>query len=146
VIVRAAGDAFDLAPAHWELVLDIVIAFGVVRRFLRLDIVGIRADNTRRRFMSDHFDANMLWLQVKGVLPPVEPPLAPAVVPFILRARPDKILHLHLFELAVAKDKVPGDDFVAEGFADLRNAERYLLAHRFLHVAEIDEDTLRGFR
>ena len=55
-------------------------------------------------------------------------------------------LHLHLLELARAEDEVAGRDLVAERLADLRDAERRLLARRRLHVGEVDEDALRGLR
>ena len=42
----------------------------------------------------------------------------------------DEVLHLHLLELASAEDEVPDGDLVAEALADLRDAERELLADR----------------
>ena len=51
-------------------------------------------------------------------------------------------LHLHLLELTGAEDEVARGDLVAERLADLRDAERRLLAGRGLHVLEVDEDAL----
>jgi hypothetical protein len=45
-------------------------------------------------------------------------------------ARLDEELHLHLLELAGAEDEVARRDLVAERLADLRDAERRLLAAR----------------
>ena len=52
------------------------------------------------------------------------------------RCRAEQILHFHLLELAHAEDELPGHDLVAEGFTDLGDAERNLLAGGFLHVQE----------
>ncbi len=46
----------------------------------------------------------------------------------------------------VRKMKLPGRDLVAERLADLRDAERHLLARRLLHVQEVHEDALRRLR
>src|SRR6266404_2702357 len=61
-------------------------------------------------------------------------------------ARAHEIFHLHLFELAGAKDKVAGRDFVAKRFADLRHAERQLAPAGIQHVEEVYEDPLRSLR
>src|SRR5260370_27570576 len=61
-------------------------------------------------------------------------------------ARAYEVFHLHLFELAGAKDKVAGRDFVAKRFADLRHAERQLAPAGIQHVEEVYEDPLRSFR
>src|SRR5574341_885298 len=57
----------------------------------------------------------------------------------------DEVLHLHLFELARAKDEVTGRHFVAKRFADLRDPEGQLAAAGVQHVEEVNEDALRGF-
>ena len=57
----------------------------------------------------------------------------------------DEVLHLHLLELARAKDEVTGRDFVAKRFADLCDAERQFATAGVQHVKKIDEDALRGF-
>ena len=72
--------------------------------------------------------------------------LQPVLVPLLVGARLDEELHLHLLELARAEDEVARGDLVAEGLADLRDAERRLLAGRGHHVVEVDEDALRGLR
>ena len=58
----------------------------------------------------------------------------------------DEELHLHLLELARAEDEVAGRDLVAERLADLRDAERRLLAAELQDVLEVDEDALRRLR
>jgi hypothetical protein len=55
-------------------------------------------------------------------------------VPLLVGARLDEELHLHLLELAGAEDEVAGRDLVAERLADLRDAERRLLARVVMHV------------
>ena len=77
---------------------------------------------------------------------PVEPRVDPALVPFLVGARLDEELHLHLLELAGAEDEVARRDLVAERLADLADAERDLLARGLQHVAVVDEDALRGLR
>ena len=77
---------------------------------------------------------------------PLQPRLLPVVVPLLVVAGLDEELHLHLLELARAEQEVAGRDLVAERLADLRDAERHLLARRVEHVEEVDEDPLRRFR
>jgi hypothetical protein len=55
-------------------------------------------------------------------------------------------LHLHLLELAGAKDEVAGRDLVAKRLADLGDPEGWLAARELQHVLEVDEDPLRGLR
>ncbi len=52
-------------------------------------------------------------------------------------------LHLHLLELAGAKDEVAGRDLVSKRLADLRDPEGRLAARELEHVLEVDEDPLR---
>src|SRR6185437_7193628 len=77
---------------------------------------------------------------------PVHAPAFPFVEPVHVRARFDEELHLHLFELARAKNEVPRRDLVTERLADLRDAERYALPRRLLNIEEVDIRPLRGFR
>src|SRR5690606_387076 len=49
-------------------------------------------------------------------------------------------------ELARAEDEITRRDLVAEGFADLADAERQFLTRGVQHVLEIDEDALGSFR
>ena len=58
----------------------------------------------------------------------------------------DEKLHFHLFELASPENKIAWRDFVSEGFADLSDSERDLLARGLLHVQEVDVNSLSGFR
>ena len=79
-------------------------------------------------------------------LVPLHALLLPVLEPVHVRARLDEELHLHLLELARAEDEVPGRDLVAERLADLRDAERHLLARRLLDVEEVHVDALRRLR
>ena len=71
--------------------------------------------------------------------------LLPRLEPLKLRARLHEVLHLHLLELAHAEDELAGHDFIAEGLADLRDAEGQLHAARLLHVQVVHEDSLGRF-
>lgn len=64
-------------------------------------------------------------------------------MPLFVGARLDEELHLHLLEFAGAEDEVSGRDLVAEGLADLPDAERRLHARGVQHVDEVHEDALR---
>src|SRR6185437_4295916 len=77
---------------------------------------------------------------------PSEALVDPALVPFLVGAGRDEELHLHLLELPGPEDEVARGDLVAEGLSDLADAERDLLPRRLQHVAEVDEDALRGLR
>src|SRR5690349_7141150 len=72
--------------------------------------------------------------------------LHPVLVPGLVLARLDEELHLHLLELTGAEDEVARRDLVAEGLADLGDAEGRLLAGEAEHVLEVDEDALRRLR
>ena len=128
VEVAAVGDALELAPTPRVAVLDVGRAARVVRELLGI----VRA-------------------QAELVLGDAEPrrtsPGAPApvLVPLLRLVGRDEALHLHLLELAGAEDEVPRRDLVAEGLADLRDAERRLLARESLQRRlEVQEDALRG--
>ena len=69
---------------------------------------------------------------------------APVVEPLKVGARLAEELELHLLELAHAEDEVARGDLVAEGLADLTDAERQLFARGALDIVEVDKDALRG--
>ena len=129
VVVAASGDAFQLAPAEGELELDVAGTARVVSQLVR--VVGPQA-----QFLG--------WEAV--ALEPLRALLHPELKPLLVVARLHKELHLHLLEFAGPKQEVPGGDLVAKGLADLRDAEGQPTAGRLLHVLEIHEDRLRGFR
>src|ERR1700722_6021720 len=58
----------------------------------------------------------------------------------------DEELHLHLLELAGAKNEVAGGDLVAKAATDLGNAERWLQAHRGHDVRKVHEHSLGSLR
>src|SRR5204862_7333564 len=62
----------------------------------------------------------------------------PVLVPIRRLVRRDEGLHLHLLELAGAKDEVPRGDLVAERLADLGDSERGLSARELKDVLEVD--------
>ena len=57
----------------------------------------------------------------------------------------DEELQFHLLELAAAEREIARIDLVAERLADLRDAERHLLARHAEDVVELRENDLRGF-
>src|SRR5712692_12007482 len=79
----------------------------------------------------------------------MEKPLAARVDPFLMCffvfAGPHEIFHLHMLELARAKDEVAGRDFVAKRLADLRHAERQFAPAGVQNIEKVYEDALRGF-
>ncbi len=77
---------------------------------------------------------------------PVFAEILPVGVPFHLRAGGAEKFQFHLLKLPGAEGEVAGGDLVAEGFADLGDAEGDLLAGGALHVPEVDEDALGGLR
>ncbi len=85
-----------------------------------------------------------------GLQAEVEQPLvaeiAPVGEPFQIGARFAEKLQFHLLEFAGAEGEVARGDLVAEGFADLADAERNLAPGCPLDILEIDENALGGFR
>ena len=128
VEVAAVVDALELLPAEREAVLDVDRLLGVVGQ-----LVG--------RVL-----AQPQPLGRHAV--PLVPRLAPGQ-PEVERLRcgvtgAHEVLHLHLLELAHPEHEVAGRDLVAEGLADLGDAEGQLLAARLLDVLEVDVRTLGG--
>src|SRR4051794_34024210 len=76
---------------------------------------------------------------------PLEAGLLPVFIPFFLCARTDKELHFHLLKLTHTEDELTGYDLVAERLTNLGDTKGYLHACRFLHVEEVNKDTLCGF-
>ena len=112
-----------------EAVLNIDRALGVVRElFLRVLEV-----------------AEVFWVNAQ-VHVPIPAGLEPVLVPLFVRSWFDEEFHLHLLELTGAEDEVARRNFVTERFADLTDAKRWLLTRTALHVGEVDEDSLSGFR
>jgi hypothetical protein len=132
VEVGAVGDALELAPlgtGEVEPVLDVHCPLRVVGELL-LGVLEV---------------AQVVGVDAEADVPGgavVDPPLVPRLV----LAGLDEVLHLHLLELACAEDEVAGRDLVAERLADLGDAERRLAARRVHDVEEVEEDALRGLR
>src|SRR5919108_3678717 len=123
VEIAAVVNPLQLAPAKGELVLDIEGGAGVVRQFLGAVLV-------QPQVLPSDAEAEI----------PVEARLSPILEPLRSGLGFDKELHLHLLELAGAKDEVSRGDFVAERLADLSDAERDFLARWQQHVAKVDVD------
>src|SRR5581483_5704067 len=127
--VLPVGDAFQFLPADGELVEDVYRALGVVRA-IRL-----------RHFV----ELQVLPFQPDLLDPPVQVILDPLLVHRFGVFRVDEVFDLHLLQFAHAENEVPGRDLVAEGLADLRDAEGQLAVRGVQDVLEVDEHALRGF-
>ena len=77
---------------------------------------------------------------------PLEPAIAPKLIPLARLTGMAEKLHLHLLELARAEGEVARCDLVAKALALLRDAERHLHAAAVHHVAEVHEHPLRRLR
>src|SRR5215469_10529901 len=77
---------------------------------------------------------------------PVEPFIDPVFEPsrLVSRIRLNEKFHLHLLELARAKNEIARRDLVAERFAYLRHTERQLHALRIHYVGKAEKDALGG--
>src|SRR6185369_17172191 len=73
---------------------------------------------------------------------PVPALLQPVLVPLLVGAGHDEILHLHLLEFARTENEVARCDLVPEALAHLGDAERRLLPGSGLDVLVVDEDAL----
>ncbi|MNC09259.1 hypothetical protein D3C75_568780 [compost metagenome] len=129
VIVGAVRNAPQLAPAEGEAVFDVGRRVGVVGKL----VVGVVPQT----------DAVLLDAQGQQ---PVFAEAAPVGEPFHILAGFAEEFKLHLLELAGPEGEVARSDFVPEALADLADAEGQLLAHGALHILEVDEDALCGFR
>ena len=131
VVVGAVGDAFKLAPLaalEAEAVFQVDGALGVVRELLLRVLVL----------------AQVLRVDAEVDVPGLAV-VDPVLVPFLIGAGLAEELEFHLLELAGTEDEVAGRDLVAEGLADLADAERRLLARGVHDVRVVDEDALGGF-
>ena len=128
VIIGALGNTFKLSPTPWKFKLNVASASRIMRKF----IFGVLA-NPQHVGRDAQVDI------------PLHARLAPVVVPLRTFAWRNEEFELHLFELARAKNKVTGGNFISETFTHLSNSKWRLLATRLQDVGEIDEHTLRSF-
>ena len=127
VIVGTVGHAPQLAPAEGEQELEVRGGLGVEAQLLGIMVT----------------EPQVLILQADGQQPVVAEG-APVVEPLQIGAGLAEELQLHLLELADAEDEVARGDLVAEGLADLADAEGQLLPGGALDVVEVHEDALGG--
>ena len=128
VKVGAVGNAPQLAPAEGEEVLNVGGGVGVVAQLFRIVVPQLQV------FVL-HAQAQQ---EVVAVLLPVGKP-------FQIGAGLAEEFHLHLFKFPGAEGEVAGGDFVAEGLADLADAEGQLLPGGALDVGKVYKDALGGF-
>ena len=129
VEVAAVGDALELGPADREQVLDV----GGAASSSATSSSGSCSRSCRWSARSP----SSTYQSKRALLPRRRTTRARVV-------GRDEELHLHLLELARAEDEVARRDLVAKRLADLRDAERRLLARELQDVLEVDEDALRG--
>src|SRR5205823_6241050 len=129
VEVAAVGDSLELRPADRILVFDVARALRIVGALLRAVLA----------------DAQLAPPQAVPEVP-AEPFVDPVAVPPLRVVRRHEVLHLHLLELAHAKEEVAGSDLVPERLADLRDAERRSPPRELQNVLEVDEDVLSRLR
>ena len=126
VVIGAVVDAVEFRPADREEVLDIAGRFRVMREFVVI------------------FEAQVFFLEAEAEQE-VFGSLFIFFVVLKIGAFFAEPLVFHLFELDGAENEVSGGDFVAERFADLRDAERHFCARGALNVQKVYEFALRGF-
>src|SRR5687767_640362 len=98
--VRSIVNSLYLAKSKWKFAFDIDSSARIMRQLLmRLQ--------SQLRFI----DAILA--------PPIKAPLFPFFEEILVRAFLDKVLHLHLLELARAKEKILRVDLIAKCFPDL---------------------------
>ena len=129
VIIRAVGNAPELAPAKREQELEVRRRLGIEAQLLRVMVA----------------QAKVLLLHAEGEQPLLAE-AAPVGKPLEVRARLAEELQLHLLEFTHAENEVARCDLVAERLADLADAERQLAARGALHVDEVHKDALRRLR
>ena len=129
VIIRAVGNAPELAPAEREQELEVRRRLGIEAQLLRVMVA----------------QAKVLLLHAEGEQPLLAE-AAPVGEPLEVRTRLTEELQLHLLEFTHAENEVARRDLVAERLADLADAERQLAARGALHVDEVHKDALRRLR
>ena len=129
IVIGAISHTFQFLPPEWKIVLDVVSAFRIKCALFVGNLVSVQ-----------------LCPRNADVLIKFQPLLKPVIQPFDPLLLAAKIFQLHLLELARAKREIARINFVPKRFADLRDAERQLLARNFQHVLELHENGLRGLR
>ena len=127
VEVGAGVDALEFLEAEGEIELDIGGGVGIVCQLLMV------------------VETVILISHSKGLVP-LHAGLFPLLEPLHLGAGLAEEFHLHLLEFAHAEDELAGHHLVAEGLADLRDAEGDLHAAGLLHVDIVHEDALGCLR
>src|SRR5690606_9444524 len=120
-------NAFHFLETKWEFIFDI---HGSIRVVCQLHVVVV----------------TVFSLFATNGQVPLQTRFLPFVIPFELGAGPYEKLKFHLFELAHTHDELPSNDFVAECFPDLSDAEGYLHPPTLLYIQKVNENTLCSLR
>ena len=125
IVIRPIRHAPELAPAEGEAELEVRCGLGVEAQLLGIVVP----------------EPQVFILHAQGQQEVVAVG-TPVIEPLKVGARLAEELQLHLFELTDPEDEVARGDLVAEGFADLTNAEWDLPAAGPLNVGKVHEDAL----
>src|SRR4029079_845634 len=69
----------------------------------------------------------------------------PGLIPFFLCTGTNKVLHLHLFKLSHAENKLSCYNFISECFSNLCDTKRNFQATCFLDIQKVYKDPLGCF-
>ena len=119
-------NAFQFFEAKGKAVFDIAGGIGVMCKF---QVV---------------VEAVLVCAQSQGMMPGQALGF-PGGVPFQVGAGGHEVLHLHLLKFPHPKDELPGNDFVAKGFAGLGNPKGDFHATALLDIEEVHKNALGGF-
>ena len=127
VEIRTRVNTLNLFKSEWHLEFDISSGICIVSQFLVV------------------VEAIFLISKSEGFMP-TQAELFPMFEPFQFLTRTNEELHLHLFEFTHTENKLTSNDFISKGFTYLANTKRHLHSTGFLHIKEIDKNTLCRFR
>ena len=125
VVIGAIRHTPQLTPAEREQELEVGGRFGIEAQLLGIVV-------TQTQILVFQTDAQQELVAE----------IAPVLEPFQIGAGFAEKFQL---ELAHTEDEVAGRDLVAEGFANLTDAERQLAPGGALHIHKVGKDALRGF-
>ena len=129
VVVGAVRHTPKLAPAEGEHELKVGGGLGVEAQLFRIMVP----------------ETQVLVLHVQ-IQQPLVAEVSPVLKPLQIGAGLAEELQLHLLELTGAEGEVARRDLIAEGLADLADAEGQLPAGGTLDVVEVDKNALGRFR
>ena len=125
IVIRAVGNAPQLAPAEREQELNVRRGLGVEGKLLLLMVAQTQ-----------------IFLRHAEGQQPVFAEILPIIEPVEIRAGLAEEFTFHLLELTGTEREVAGRDLVSEALAYLADAEGQLLARGALHILEVNKNSL----